>query len=675
MNKKVLQKGKISSLIVILGVSLFALFGCQNSPHPAKKISLNPLFTDNMVFQRNLKIPVWGKSEPGGEVVVTLNGQKKKGVADENGNWKVELSPVAAGGPYELVISGAEEYKIKSVMVGEVWICSGQSNMEMPVNMKWGKINNAEEEVANANYPNIRLLMVNKVMATKPQDNFKSAGWKECSPETVPSFSAVAYLFGRKLYKELNVPIGLIETAWGGTVVEAWTSAKTLKSINEYVYEIDALNMGLFEKNKIKKSYNKEQKAWVNEVQGELKKSGILSRGYNKYGYDSKKWKTLDVPKTWESQNINFDGVMWVKKEITIPQSWKGKDLLLSLGAINDYDITWFNGKLVGSMPNVAMQRRYDIPKELVKVGKNEITVMILDIGNNGGIYGDPKNTVIGYSKKATISLAGKWKYKKDKFDLNSISHPPMWDVSAAQNRPTVLYNAMINPLLPYGIRGAIWYQGESNAGRAMQYRKLFKALINDWRDAWGQGNFPFIFVQLANFMKRSNVPTDDSWAHLREAQTMALELPNTGMAVTIDIGNARDIHPKNKQEVGRRLALNALAKVYGENIPYSGPMYKSMKKEGSKLRLQFTNTDKGLKIKGGKQLKGFAIAGKDKKFVWAKAKIVHSTLSGDGDEVIVWSPKIKHPVAVRYAWASNPLCNLYNSADLPASPFRTDTW
>lgn len=668
MNKEVLLKGKIRSIIMILVISLFALLSCQNSPHPAKEISLNPLFTDSMVLQRNQEIPVWGKSEPGGEVVVTLNGQKKKAVADDNGNWKVELSPVPAGGPYELVIGGEETHKIKNVMVGEVWVCSGQSNMEMAVNTEWGKINNAEEEVANANYPNIRLMMVNKVMATTPQDHLESAGWKECSPETVAKFSAVAYLFGRKLYKVLNVPIGLIETAWGGTVVEAWTSAKALKNINEYVYEIDALDKGLFERKKSKRSDNKSQKAWINEVQRELKRSGILSRGYNKFGYDSKNWKTLEVPKIWENQNINFDGVMWVKKEITIPQSWKEKDLILGLGAINDYDITWFNGEEVGSMPNAAMLRSYKIPKELVRGGKNEITVLILDIGNKGGIYGNPDNVVIGYSKEATISLAGEWKYKKDKFDLNLLSHPPMWDFSVSQNRPTVLYNAMINPLLPYGIRGAIWYQGESNAGRAMQYRKLFKALINDWRDAWGQGNFPFYFVQLANFMKRSNKPTDDSWAHLREAQTMALELPNTGMAVTIDIGNAKDIHPKNKQEVGRRLALNALAKTYGKDIPYSGPMYKSMKKEGNKIRLQFTNTDKGLKIKGSKRLKGFAIAGKDKKFVWAKAKI-------DGDKVVVWNSKIKNPVAVRYAWASNPLCNLYNGADLPASPFRTDSW
>jgi len=271
-------------------------------------------------------------------------------------------------------------------------------------------------------------------------------------------------------------------------------------------------------------------------------------------------------------------------------------------------------------------------------------------------------------SDKGSISLVGKWKYKIDPIKINVSKLPEKPDQNSGVNRPTVLYNAMIHPLLPYGIRGAIWYQGESNAGRAYQYRKLFSAMIKDWREAWGQGNFPFYFVQLANFMKVKPQPEDDAWAELREAQTMALKLPNTGMAVTIDIGEAKDIHPKNKQEVGRRLALNALAKTYGKDIPYSGPMYESMKIEGNKVRMHFTNADGGLKIKGGKQLKGFAIAGADKKFVWAKAKI-------DGNDVIVWNSKIKNPVAVRYAWAANPVCNLYNGAGLPASPFRTDDW
>ncbi len=668
MRTKVFNKRRMKSFMFISLLSLLTFLSCQMSQNPAKNIALNPLFTDNMVLQQKQDIPIWGTAEPGGKVVVTLNEQKTNGVVDDDGNWKVSLSPVPVGGPYELVISGVETRTIKNVMVGEVWICSGQSNMEMAVGAEWGKIDNSKEEVANANYPNIRLFMVNKAMATTPQENFTSDGWKECSSETIPEFSAVAYFFGRKLHNDLNVPIGLIETAWGGTVVEAWTSAKSLKSINEFVDEIEDLNFNSLEEKETEISYNKVQRAWIDEVNGKLSDAGILTRGYNKYGYNSENWKTLEVPKAWEKQNIKFDGVMWVKKDITIPEEWQGKNLTLNLGPINDFDITWFNGELVGSRPGVGMFRSYNIPKELFKDGKNEITVLILDIGNNGGIYGEPENTTIGYSESATISLAGKWKYKMDNFDPSIISTPPGWPGVAEQNRPTVLYNGMIKPLLPYAIRGAIWYQGESNADRAMQYRKLFKTLITDWREVWGQGDFPFLFVQLANFMQVNSVPSNEPWANLREAQTMALELPNTGMAVTIDIGDAKDIHPTNKQDVGKRLALNALAKVYGKDIPYSGPMYKSMKIEESRILLHFDNTNQGLKIKGNKELKGFAIAGADKKFVWAKAKI-------EGNEVIVWSSKIKNPVAVRYAWASNPICNLYNGAELPASPFRTDTW
>jgi len=636
------------------------------SSDPAQNIELNPLFTDNMVLQQKQDIPIWGKANPGGEVVVTLDNQQKNAIVAEDGKWEVSLSPVPAGGPYELTISGAETRTIKNVMVGEVWICSGQSNMEMAVDVVGSKIDNSKEEVANANYPNIRLLMVDKVMADKPKDNFDSEGWKECSPETVPGFSAVAYLFGRRLHKELDVPIGLIETAWGGTVVETWASAKSLKNINEYVEAIHGLTIRSDEQKDISKSYDKVQRAWIDDVNKKLSDAGVMGREYKTYGYDAKKWKTLEVPKLWEKQNIIFDGVIWVKRSIIIPKEWEGEDLTLNLGMINDYDITWFNGELVGSRPSVGMFRNYTIPKELVKVGKNEITVLILDIGNNGGIYGDPENISIGYSESEKISLVGKWKFKKDNFDQKTITHPPGWPV--AQNRPTVLYNGMISPLLPYGIRGAIWYQGEGNGDRGIQYRKLFKALINGWREVWGEGDFPFYFVQLANFMPVVSKPTEEPWAYLREAQTMALELPNTGMAVAIDIGDAEDIHPTNKQDVGKRLALNALAQVYGKNIPYSGPMYKSMKTDGNKLRIQFAHTNGGLKIKGSKQLKGFAIAGTDKKFVWAKAKI-------EGNEIVVWNSKVQNPVAVRYAWANNPVCNLYNGADLPASPFRTDDW
>ncbi|MCD6598288.1 MAG: 9-O-acetylesterase, partial [Bacteroidales bacterium] len=394
---------------------------------------------------------------------------------------------------------------------------------------------------------------------------------------------------------------------------------------------------------------------------------GTLNHGFQNPDFNTADWKTMKLPTVWEDLAIYVDGVVWFSRDINVSASWQGEDLTLSLGKINDYDITWFNGKRVGRGIDVSESRNYKIPGSLVNKGQNRIVVQVLDIGNNGGLYGPAKDMKLSFKDKS-ISLVGNWKYKIDPIKIVRKDIPEKQDQNTGANRPTVLYNAMINPLLPYGIRGAIWYQGESNAGRAYQYRNLFSTMIKDWRNVWGQGDFPFIFVQLANFMKVQSQPMEDAWAELREAQTMALDLPNTGMAVTIDIGNAQDIHPKNKQDVGKRLALNALAKVYSKDIAYSGPLYKSMELEGSKIRLKFSNTNDGLKIMGNKDLTGFAISGKDKKFVWAEAEI-------EGDEVIVWNLKIENPVAVRYAWAANPICNLFNGADLPASPFRTDDW
>jgi len=663
---KIFLQRKTKSLMLISSLSLLTILSCQKSPHPAKDISLNPLFTDNMVLQQKQDIPIWGKAEPGGEVIVALMEQRKKGLVDEDGRWRVDLSPVEAGGPYELVISGEKIDRIKNVMVGEVWVCSGQSNMEMPIDGV-GKVNNYKEEIANSSYPNIRLLNVEKIMATTPQEKLVSDGWEVCSPETTPNFSAVAYFFGRYLYKKLNVPIGLIETAYGGTLVEAWTSGATLKKMPEFAEIVREIESDKTTDKEKEIETKRKLAEWPDKIEEILVNSGTLNHGFQNSDYNTNDWKTMRLPTLWEALDIYIDGVVWFSKDVNVPKSWDGEDLVLTLGKINDYDITWFNGKRVGRGTDVIDLRVYKIPSSLVKIGQNRIVVQVLDIGGSGGLYGPTRKMKLS-SKKESISLVGNWKYKIDPIKIDVHKLPEKQDQNAGVNRPTVLFNGMINPLLPYGIRGAIWYQGESNVERAYQYRKLFSAMIQDWRNVWDEGNFPFYFVQLANYMKVKPQPADDAWAELREAQTMALELPNTGMAVTIDIGEAKDIHPKNKQEVGRRLALNALAKTYGKDIPYSGPMYKTMKIDGDKIRLKFTNADGGLKIKDGKQLKGFAIAGSDKKFVWANANI-------KGDEVIVWSSKIKNPVAVRYAWAANPVCNLYNGADLPASPFRTDDW
>ena len=649
-----------------LSLFLIILSSCTNHK-PATNITLSPLFTDHMVLQQKQDITIWGTANTGGEVTVALEGRVAKSVADKEGKWKVVLPSLKAGGPYELTISGEDTLTLKDVMVGEVWICSGQSNMEMPLAGKWSTVNNFEQEVADANYPDIRLLVVKKEMANRPKEDFTSQGWEICSPETVGKFSAVGYFFGRDIYKNIDVPIGLIETSWGGTVVEAWTSAEALKKIPEFVDTVKAIEADMRTDEERAIEQKRKQQVWPDKIGEIIINSGTWKHGYQNADYNISQWKTMNLPTTWEmAGEEKVDGVVWFARSVNIPASWAGKELTLSLGKINDYDFTWFNGVKVGRGVDVADMRNYKIPAELVKAGRNRITVEVLDIGASGGLYGPADEMKLSHGNKS-IPLTGKWKYQIEpvKIDVSELPEKP--DQNLGVNRPTVLYNAMINPLLNYGIQGAIWYQGESNAERAYQYRYLFKTMINNWREDWKEGDFPFYFVQLANFMRVKDEPAEASWAELREAQTMALELPNTGMAVTIDIGDAIDIHPHNKQDVGNRLALIALHDTYGLDIPYSGPMYSSMKIEGNKIRIKFEHADKGLVAKGGK-LKGFAIAGKDKKFCWADAEI-------SGDEVIVWSSKVSDPVAVRYAWAANPVCNLYNGAGLPASPFRTDDW
>ena len=477
---------------------LTVLFACQTPTELAKNITVNPLFSDNMVLQQKQKIPIWGTAKPGGEVIVVLNEQEQKTTVTKDGKWRVDLLPVAAGGPYELLIKGKETFTIKNVLVGEVWICSGQSNMEMPVSGDWAKVLNDSAEVANANYPDIRLFQVEKVMANTPQEKLESDGWKECSPNTVANFSAVAYFYGRYLQKELDVPVGLIQTAWGGTVVEAWTSGKTLKKFDEFKDIVAYIENDKSTTEEKKALAKKKLNEWPDKIENILKSDGTLDHGYQNDNYDISAWKSMKLPTVWEDQGLDIDGVVWFSKEIDIPNAWKGEDLTLSLGGINDYDITWFNGKRVGRGADVAIQRAYNIPASLIKKGKNRIVVQVFDIGNVGGLYGPAKNMKIS-TKNNSISLVGSWKYKIDPIKIDSEKIPEKPDQNAGVNRPSVLYNAMIYPLLPYGIKGAIWYQGESNAERAYQYRDLFSTMIKDWRADWGQGDFPFYFVQLAN--------------------------------------------------------------------------------------------------------------------------------------------------------------------------------
>ncbi|MBN1478879.1 9-O-acetylesterase [candidate division KSB1 bacterium] len=645
---------------------LFVLFlsRCSYFAAPAEWITLPAVFTDNMVLQRDIHVPVWGKATPNGKVTVRFEGQKKSTVADENGDWQIRLDPLTTGGPFVLEIIGKEPTILANVLVGEVWVCSGQSNMEMPL-ADWGKIDNFEEEIAAATWSSIRLFQVQKAMSLLPQEDVLAEAWQECSPNTIPLFSAVGYFFGRKLYKELDVPIGLIHTSWGGTVAEAWTAPESLKQMEDFAPIMQELKTAATTEEELRAEYERKVEEWQKLVNARIEEAQSGAASWESSDIDDSDWKSMTLPILWESAGLpGFDGLVMFRKMVDVPDVVASEGFTLSLGPIDDQDVTFVNGQQVGSTDRYNAQREYNIPADIFKAGDNLIAVQVLDTGGGGGVWGEASQMWLKSASGTRIALSGEWKYKEI-MSLDEV--PPRPQSPDSPNRPTVLYNAMLEPLMPYAIRGAIWYQGESNAARAYQYRELFPTMINSWRANWGQGDFSFFFVQLANWRQRREQPLDSDWAELREAQTKALALPNTGMAVTIDIGDADDIHPKNKRDVGVRLALNALAKVYGKDIAYSGPMYQSMRIEGDKIILTFDHVDGGLVAKGG-DLTGFAIAGEDKKFVWADAII-------EGETVVVSNPEIENPVALRYAWADNPACNLYNAAGLPASPFRTDEW
>ncbi len=629
------------------------------------QIKLPAMFSDNMVLQQHSKIPIWGTAPVGSKVTVQLQQQMKTTKTSAEGKWRVNLEAMPAGGPHRLVVSGADTITFNNVMIGEVWLCSGQSNMEMPLVSTWAKVENFAAEVAAANFSNLRLFIAKRAKSTKPQTEVASEGWKVCDPNSVKDFSATAYFFGRHLQQKLGVPVGLMQSAWGGTVVEAWTSSASLKTIPDIAGFVRTLETTARDSIFDPKIFEAKLAEWYRALE---KKDATTqgSRAWSSAEYDDFAWQSMSLPQKWERAGLpGFDGLLWYRKSFDVPASFVGQALTLELGPIDDYDWTFFNGTPIGATPSYNAPRRYQVPSELVRPGKNMIAIRVLDTGGDGGLYGRPEQLKLMKDSSAALALAGEWRYKAG-LVLQELPLPP--SAPTSPNRPMVLYNAMIAPLAPYALRGAIWYQGESNAGRAYQYRELFPLLIKDWRKQWQQGDFPFLFVQLANYRGVNVEPVEDDWAELREAQTMTLALPNIGMAVTIDLGDANDIHPGNKQEVGNRLALNARALVYGEKIVYSGPNYKAMKIEGNRIRLFFDHAEDGLAAKHGEALKGFAIAGADKKFVWANAKI-------EGNAVIVSHANVAQPVAVRYAWSINPACNLYNQAGLPASPFRTDNW
>lgn len=638
---------------------------------------LHPLFTDHMVLQAGASCPVWGWSAPGDAVTVTFGDQTVTAVTAADGRWEASLkaSRASANARSLTVVStaGGQRVELHDVLVGEVWICSGQSNMEMALR----SAQQGNDEVAVADLSEIRLFTVSKTTATIPQPVCAGA-WAVCTPDTAAGFSAVGYFFGRHLHRQLNVPVGLIHSSRGGTPAEAWVSEPGLRqAMPDFNRRLDRQRSEAETREAAAFRYQAEIKAFraaKEEIYAREENLAAATATYARVDLDDDAWKTMTIPNNWETTEDlrTGDGIVWFRKAVDIPQAWAGKDLVLRPGPIDEVDVTWFNGVQVGASGNMRKRdtsfwnvpRAYRIPGHLVKAGRNVVAIRVIDLLGEGGLWGGaPESMVLERADapgQGSLPLAGAWRY------LAEFLLPPPPEEPGSPHRPSVLFNAMINPLIPYAVRAAIWYQGEANEGRAEQYHTLLPALIADWRQRFAGGDFPFLIVQLANFKVRLPAPSESNWARVREAQAKtARTVPAAGLAVAIDIGGA-DIHPINKQDVGLRLGLAAEAIAYGREVEHSGPVFETMEIEAGKALLRFSHGS-GLTAKDG-PLTGFAVAGADRRFVWAQAEIRGATVE-------VWTAEVPQPVAVRYAWAHNPACNLYNGAGLPAVPFRTDDW
>jgi sialate O-acetylesterase len=648
------------------------------------KFELPSIISDSMVLQRDTEVVLWGKASPSQKIQITTSwGTRDEVRTDKSGRWQNKMRTGAAGGPYEIAFQTSDtSVTINNVLLGEVWLCSGQSNMEMPLT-GWppnDTINNSAKEIAGAHYPQIRLFTIPRKIAFKRSDSCVGT-WSGCSPQTIAGFSATAFFFGKKIHQELGVPVGLIHTSWGGTPAEAWTSAEFLKDFPAYSHIIDSFHIAQVQ--------NDSLMAWMRKLD-RIKIDGNDNNFYAKLDLkapemsnpdmDDASWHVMTLPAFWESSALpDFDGIAWFRKEFELPASMVGKELVLHLGPIDDMDVAYLNGERIGETLKPGFwkeAREYKIPAGKAKAGRNVLAVGVIDLTGGGGIYGPEDITLSVANSKKPVLLSGDWKFMpvaeiigqeiyfftKEK----SYTERPKVTMPIGSGTPSVLFNGMISPIVPYTIKGAVWYQGEANVGRGFEYRTLFQTMIKCWRNEWNQGDFPFYYVQIAPWDYGDE--TLSPAAEVREAQLMALSVPNTGMVVTMDIGNPVNIHPSNKEDVGKRLALWALAKNYGfDTLTYSGPIYNSMLTDGNKIIVSFDFTDGGLIARGG-DLIHFEIAGADQVYYPAKAQIVDQT-------VVVTSDKVSNPVAVRYGWSDTAEPNLFNAAGLPASPFRSDNW
>lgn len=632
--------------LIILPLFLFSAYA------GVAQVKLPALVRDSMILQRDEKVKLWGWASTNEKIAIRFKGKVYRTTAGTEGNWVIQLPPTEAGGPYQIDITASNKITLHDVLFGDVWLCSGQSNMVHQMNIHDVTYAN---DIATANYPQIRQFLVPTLTDLQgPQRDLPPGRWAPAVGEAVRPFSAVAYFFAKTIHEKYKVPVGIINASVGGTPIEAWISSEGLKEFPEQT--------AVIEKNKDTAYINSFSRQAAPASQPADAGLAAMPVWYNT-AYTPKGWRNINIPGYWEDQGIrDLNGVVWYRREIDIPASMTGKAARVFLGRIVDADELYINGKKVGATSYQYPQRRYNVAPDVLKAGRNLFVIRVTNTAGKGGFVPDKPYCI--FADGDTVDLKGYWQYK-----VGTAFNPVTTPVKRInlQYQPAALYNAMIAPEINYTIKGFCWYQGEANAGRPKQYEKLLPALISNWRQKWNQGALPFLFVQLPGFQDYNYLPAESDWAMLRESQLKTLSVPNTAMAVAIDLGEWNDIHPDNKKEVGERLALAAIKTAYKEDIIYSGPLYRSAVIEGDKIIVSFTHTGEGLITKDGEAPATFEIAGADKKFVWANAKI-------DGNKVMVWSNNIAAPVYVRYAWSDNPVNpNLCNKEQLPASPFRTD--
>lgn len=632
------------------------------------QVRLPRLIRDSMVLQRDARINVWGWASKGEKVSIQFNGRSYHTTAGADGKWMLRLPPTTAGGPFTMEIRGKNAITLHDILVGDVWICSGQSNMVHQMKLHSVRYQN---EIDRANYPQIRQFWIPTLTDLNgARDDLPEGSWRSANPKDVLEFSAVAYFFAKDLYEKFHVPIGLINASVGGAPIEAWTSEDGLRAFPEIMRTVEKNKDTAYVNGLSRRNFNPagsgtsgSSPAFRTGAPAITDKGLSAPTPWYDPAYIPKGWRQIAIPGYWEDQGLkDLNGSVWYRKEVDVPASMTGGPAKVFLGRIVDADFLYINGQLVGNTTYMYPQRRYPVPAGLLHPGKNLFVVHVINNFGKGGFVPDKPYSLIAGND--TIDLKGYWQYK-----VGEVFSPHRGFGGggglAPQNQPTALYNAMLAPLVPYAVKGFLWYQGESNTGRSSEYSRLQPAMIADWRNKWQEGQLPFLYVQLPGFGDYNYLPSESQWAELREAQAKSLSVPNTAMAVAIDLGEWNDLHPDRKKDVGDRLALAAEKLVYGVDVVASGPTYRSSTIEGDKIIIQFDNTGGGLVTSDGEEPQEFAIAGADKKFVWANARI-------EGDKVVVWNDAIKEPRFVRYAWADEPVNpNLCNKEGLPAGPFR----